>query len=557
MATSSTEFSGSSSDTPTTMSSLEYGESPGAHAKVKDATRSNLRMQLLEDLKRHGTQRLTRSLSAGPHSTLQLHGSSPSSSSQPRRSPSTRSLSACQGAKRKLTPIPTTTAQTTPRESQHLGTVTLPSPAGPEAFCLDAVRAWEAARSELARRWRAACAGRLLVPRLGALWNALEDFSVVVELYLCLAEAGGRWLRPRFRAEGLAWRTQAQRDAHGVLGTSAAAAAAMMMMTDGAEEKTESEEEEDGGGARDAAGYRFSSRGSRYPLTAQQLKEFARVCCEMDYQVRQLVRVVKAYNRTAWAHWKAVQAGGEGEGERRVAALREDVERWTLECERTARLPLQFMLVDARESLCAALGLDSARVPMSYHHDDEEEEEGGCGGGPEMSGAINDDSDSDSDSDSFEIWVEDEEDAEHDDGEVKDIPPSSKRMSPYSLKIRILALQLAHAALLSSLRLDVQPGRATNRLLGWMANKPREIMARIEDDEQAGLDSARAKLQELDIDISELVERTTQVRTIRGGQAGNSTLHDTTTPPSAYPSWYKRAARRVKAKVGYLAVLHM
>lgn len=451
-------------------------------------------------------RRQSRSLSAEPRPSNTYQRAEWPASHGLNRSHSTNSVPTYQRDRRRST---ISSSSTTTTEEDAPNQPPPPPPSSPsqhglEFFSLDAFRAWDRTRGDLGAWWKDGCFAGYPMPQLHGLWTPLADFSSVLEMYLGLAGAEGRSLRPRSRARFLAWRTQEQKEMHdrdwGISSTSA---------RENAEENNDDDDDDD-----DDDNVDVSRLGTGYPLNPWQLREFARICYEMEYEVRELVGALIKHNNAA--RTRSMLAGA-GASEVLVEELTLNLQACCIECERVARMPLQWRLASARDEMCLVLGLDVAKVfgRGNDDSDDEDEYENGDDNEPKpatpmMSGAIT-----------------------H--------SVSEKRtMSRSHLKMQILALRLGRATFLSNLSINILPSWVTGRLLGWLTTKPTDIMDRMEDEDgNAGTDeSAKAKLQELNARIDKLVKKTNSLS-------------------ASKPSWRQRAAMRTKGRAGYSAVKDM
>lgn len=316
-----------------------------------------------------------------------------------------------------------------------------------------------------------------------------------MEVYLSLSGLGTRRSSPQHRARSLLWRTREQREQHTRWRFSS------LFSADDDQRREDGEQSE--GPCRSTA-----AAESRYPLTSRQLNTVSRVCYAAQHEVRQLVRALEAYNRAVMAHREAFMACEDEDGNETVLEpLRLDVDGLSLLCERAARFPLRSVLLEAREELCVALGLDSSRVPGEF------DSEWVGFDASRMAWAVDgDDHD------------HDEDDYDHDDGgpgldgengqvgERVNGPSATSEMSRCAFAMQMFALDLSRAVVSCGHRLHVAPGRVTGRLVRWMLLRPVEMLVRMEEDGHTASDSMRTRLQGQQVKIKELVRKMTRRR---------------------------------------------
>lgn len=245
------------------------------------------------------------------------------------------------------------------RTSSILGPITLSSPATPRDLCMAAIAELEETQDILMEAWSRCCQTRQSIPPIKDLWNALYNFTYVINLFTaltatksCTDEEGPStptgqdhdWVRPEIRAKYMKWRTPIQAAIHRSLGIG----------YNGGWAENDSSDNDDDEDFHD-------QQQEIYPLTPKQLKDLARVCFEASNMLRPLAIALKALlphqRELIWAEksgrWSL------------YVCLKTVVQEHIDECVRIARCPLMSWLRNARNQACEALGLDVNKVPGS------------------------------------------------------------------------------------------------------------------------------------------------------------------------------------------------
>lgn len=105
----------------------------------------------------------------------------------------------------------------------------------------------------------------------------------------------------------------------------------------------------------------------RYPLSGKQLMTLARVCFEASDMLWPLINALRELSLWQRRLLRAKTAERWG----LYLGLKREVHRCIDECVLIAQCPLVSWLRNAREDVCAALGLDADKVPKGEEKDDE------------------------------------------------------------------------------------------------------------------------------------------------------------------------------------------
>lgn len=243
------------------------------------------------------------------------------------------------------------------RTSPILGRITLSSPTTPRDLCMAAIAELEETQDVLMEAWSRCCQTRQPIPPIKDLWNALYDFTYVLNLFTALTATKScvdeeepsnptaqdpDWVRPRIRAKYMKWRTPIQQAVHRSLGIGYNA--------DWADNSSNGDDDEDDHQAQ---------QQELYPLTPRQLKDLARLCFEASNMLRPLTVALKAL----LSHQRELICARKSQRWRLYLSLKRVAQEHIDDCVRIARCPLMSWLRNARNQACEALGLDVNKVP--------------------------------------------------------------------------------------------------------------------------------------------------------------------------------------------------
>lgn len=256
------------------------------------------------------------------------------------------------------------------RTSSILGSITLSSPTTPRELCMAAIFELEETQDVLMEAWSRCCMTRQPIPAIKDLWNALYNFTYVINLFTaltatksCADEEGppaptGQdhdWVRPEIRAKYMKWRTPIQQAVHRSLGIG--------YNGDWADDNSSDGNDDDDDDHQD-------QQQELYPLTPRQLKDLARVCFEASHMLRPLAMALKAL----LPHQRELIWARKSERWRLYLSLKRVLQEQIDECVRIARCPLMSWLRNARNQACEALGLDGNKVPGGEKQEEKEDQ---------------------------------------------------------------------------------------------------------------------------------------------------------------------------------------
>lgn len=228
----------------------------------------------------------------------------------------------------------------------------------------------EETQDVLMEAWSRCCMTRQPIPPIKDLWNALYNFTYVINLFTALTATKScadeeepstptgqdhDWVRPEIRAKYMKWRTPIQQAVHRSLGIG--------YNGDWADDNSSGDND-------DADDDHQDQQQELYPLTPRQLKELARVCFEASHMLRPLAIALK----TLLPHQRELIWARKSERWRLYLSLKRVLQEQIDECVRIARCPLTSWLRNARNQACEALGLDVNKVPGGEKQEEKEYE---------------------------------------------------------------------------------------------------------------------------------------------------------------------------------------
>lgn len=240
--------------------------------------------------------------------------------------------------------------------SSILGPITLSSPATPRDLCLAAIAELDETQDVLMEAWSHCCQTRQPIPPIKDLWNALYNFTYVMNLFTALTATRScadeqdpsaptgqdhDWVCPEIRAKYMRWRTPIQKAIHQSLGVG--------YNKDWADDHSIDDNND---GHQD-------QQQELYPLSPKQQNDLARVCFEASYLLRPLTIALKAL----LPHQRELIRAKRAERWRLYLSVGGVVQEHIDDCVRIARCPLMSWLRNARNQACEALGLDINKVP--------------------------------------------------------------------------------------------------------------------------------------------------------------------------------------------------
>lgn len=252
-----------------------------------------------------------------------------------------------------------------------------PTAADMRIWCEELCRKWTEGFSEaywdLGQVWKTVCfaqsrAGygivnewdKALRAQVLRIWHPLSDFHYVVQIYHHLADARNCRLYPELTARYLSWMTTEQMMIHSQLCPSLVKEGCASL--DGATDNSHAS-----GDVR--------MEGSIYPLTTRQLFRVARICNDVEWEIRRLLESLDEFKRCRSAFMLA--------DERRRYGIRQFCTQRGGRATRYCLERIEYLVATLEGFpvlLCEAMGLDTATVPSCCDPLGDDQE-------PHMSGA--------------------------------------------------------------------------------------------------------------------------------------------------------------------------